>query len=123
MNSPADMHVDGAGNLYILESRLGNKVRKVDTSGIITTVVGDGRERSFGDGGPATEASLDYPRGLYVDGAGNIFISELFGHRIRKVDASGMITTVVGTGEEGFSGDGGPAIEASLNFPGDVFGD
>ena len=119
--SPGGVAVDGAGNLFIADSN-GQRVRKVDASGTITTVAGagSGRPGFVGDGGPATEATLQFPRGLAVDGAGNLFIADTQNHRIRKVDSSGVITTVAGNGTSGFSGDGGPATEASLAAPGGV---
>src|SRR5205085_3933541 len=103
--------VDGAGNLYIADTS-NHRIRKVNSAGIISTVAGSGSEPvgGFGgDGGPATAARMNNPTGVAVDSAGNIFIAEWFGHRIRKVNASGVISTVAGTGERGFSGDGGPA--------------
>ncbi len=113
---PNDMTLDASGNLYIADT--GNhRIRKVSANGIITTVAGDGAPRFFGDGGPATSASLLGPGGVAVDGAGNLYISDTFNHRIRKVGSDGTITTVAGNGTGGFSGDGGPAASASLNFP------
>ena len=85
-----------------------DRIRKVDTSGIITTVAGDGVRDYSGDGGPATAASLNWPRDVAVDSAGNLYIADADNYRIRKVDTSGIITTVAGTGTYGFSGDGGP---------------
>jgi hypothetical protein len=111
-----DMVFDESGNLYITEF-FGHRVRKVDADGIITTVVGTGVAGSSGDGGPATEAQLDSPAGMVFDESGNLYISEFSGHRIRKVDAHGIITTVAGTGVDGFSGDGGPATSAQFNSP------
>jgi len=107
---------DESGNLYITEF-FGHRVRKVDADGIITTVVGTGVAGSSGDGGPATEAQLNSPAGMVFDESGNLYISEFLGHRIRKVDAHGIITTVAGTGVDGFSGDGGPATSAQFNSP------
>ena len=99
----------------------------MDASGIITTIAGTGESsegepiyqpRGFsGDGGPAVEAQLDGPAGVAVDGVGNVYIPDYNNHRVRRVDASGTITTFAGTGEGGFSGDGGPAIEAQLHSP------
>ena len=113
---PSGVAVDGAGHLYIAD--LGNdRIRKVDSAGVITTVAGTGEFGSGGDGGPATEARLFSPSGVAVDGAGNLFIADARNDRIRKVDSAGVITTVAGTGESGFSGDGGPATEAWLFSP------
>ena len=93
----------------------------MDTTGVITTVAGTGSYGSLGgfggDGGPAVSALLNYPRGVAVDGAGNLYIADTGNHRIRKVDSSGVITTIAGTGESDFGGDGGPAIAARLDSP------
>ena len=106
------------GNLYISDS--GNhRVRMVDADGIITTVAGTGERGFSGEGGPATEASLNNPLGLAVDGQGNLYFWDAGNFRIRMVDADGIITTVAGTGERGSSPDGTPASEASLGDPTD----
>ncbi len=119
-----DVFVDGSGNLYIADSD-NNRIRKVDPSGIISTVAGGGNPPflGIGDGAAATDARLNIPSGVYMDGSGNLYIADRSNHRIRKVDPSGIITTVAGNGTQGFSGDGGPGTEASLNNPSDVFGD
>ena len=107
------------GTVYITDSG-NNRVRKVDTEGVITTLAGTGEQ---GDGGPATEAQLYYPTGITVDSAGNVYISDSRNNRVRKVDTEGIITTFAGTGEEGpFEdkdeiGDGGPATSARLRRP------
>ncbi len=121
LNLPAGVAPDGAGNLYIADTHY-KRIRKVDTAGIITTIAGTGEFGYGGDGGPATEARLNFPGGVAVDGAGNLYIADTNNHRIRKVDVSGVITitTVAGNGEQGFSGDGGPATAALLNHPADV---
>jgi RHS repeat-associated protein len=116
---PTGVAVDAAGILYIADAR-NHRIRKVDTSGIITTVAGTGVEGSSGDGGPATEAMLSYPYRVAVDAQGNIYIPQNSYHIIRKVDTSGIITTVAGNGSNGYSGDGSPATEAQLNYPTDV---
>jgi len=108
--------VDEAGNVYIAEAGNG-RVRVVDPSGIIETVAGGGRKGVVGDGGPATEADLKWPRGVAVDAEGNLYIADAGFARVRKVDPAGIITTVAGTGEKRFSGDGGPATDATLNQP------
>ena len=117
LDFPADLAVDGAGNVYIADA-LNRRIRRVDPSGTIVTFAGGGN--AFGDGGPALEARLEYPAGVAVDGAGNVYIADLGSNRIRRVDPSGTIATVAGTGERGFAGDGGAAVEALLANPTDV---
>ena len=114
---PVDVFMDSENNLYIVDE--GDlRIRKVDTSGIITTVAGNGISGFSGDGGPATEASFRQFTEVVLDGVGNLYIFDEFDSRIRKVDAAGIITTVAGNGKSGFSEDGGPATEASLgNLP------
>jgi len=119
LNEPTGLALDGAGNLYII-AEFNHRVRKVDTGGIITTVAGTGVAGFSGDGGPATSARLNRANEIDIDGAGNLYISDQFNHRIRKVDTGGIITTVAGIGTAGFSGDGGPATSARLNFPTDM---
>ena len=113
--------MDGAGNVFIADRR-NHRIRRVDGStGVITTVAGNGVAGFSGDGGPATNASILSPRGVDVDGAGNLFIADQGNHRIRLVDGNtGLITTVAGNGVAGFAGDGGPATSARLNSPRDV---
>lgn len=107
---------DKKRNLYIAD--FGNNViRKVDTSGIVTTIAGNGTAGFGGDGGQAVAAQLNRPYAVVIDTAGNIYIPDNANHRIRKIDTSGIITTYAGNGVAGYSGDGGPAINASLNFP------
>lgn len=118
--SPNWIASDSVGNLYIVETNY-NHIRKVDTNGIITTVVGNGKNEFSGDNGPAIKAGLAWPKGIKVDSAGNLYIADSYNHCIRKVDASGIIKTVAGIGQTGiygfFSGDGGPAINARLSSP------
>ena len=116
LNFPYDVAVDASGNLYITDTN-NDRIRKVDSAGTITTIAGTGERRFGGDGGPAIQAQLDAPSGVVVDGAGNLYIADRANHRIRKVDSTGTITTLAGTGERGFGGDGGPASQAQLNFP------
>ena len=116
LNLPASVALDGSDNLYVAEP--GNhRIRKVDTSGTITIVAGTGTNGFSGDGGPAVNARLNNPNGVALDGTGNLYIADFNNNRIRKVDTSGTITTVAGTGTGGFSGDGGPAVNAQLNDP------
>ena len=114
--SPAGVALDGAGNLYIAD-RSNNRIRKVDAAGMITTVAGDGTRGYGGDGGAAVAAQLASPGGVTLDDAGNLYIADLFNHRIRKVDAAGVISTVAGDGMRGYGGDGGPAVAAQLSLP------
>jgi uncharacterized protein (TIGR03437 family) len=117
--TPSAVAVDAAGNLYIADFS-NNRIRKVSTSGTITTVAGNGNSGFTGDGGPATSANLDTPSGVAVDAAGNIYIADTGNNRIRQVNASGLITTVAGNGLPGFSGDGGVAVIAQLGNPASV---
>jgi sugar lactone lactonase YvrE len=116
LNYPLGVAVDAAGNLYIADT-YNNRIRKVSPSGIISTVAGNGERGFSGDGGPAASAWLNYPLGAVVDAAGNLYIADTFNSRIRKVNPSGIISTVAGNGERGFSGDGGPATSALLYWP------
>ena len=120
LKEPQGVAVDGAGNLYIAD--MGNyRIRRVDLSGIITTFAGIGDDGGrLGDGGPAVEAYLVEPQGVAVDGEGNLYIADTGNDRIRRVDSSGTINTVAGTGARGYSGDNGPALQARLRQPGEV---
>lgn len=109
---------DTAGNLYIPDF-FNNRIRRVDaTTGIITTVAGNGSQGFSGDGGPATDAELFDPTCVAVDKVGNLYIADYYNARVRRVDAAtGIITTVAGTGNVGYSGDGEPATSADLDGP------
>jgi sugar lactone lactonase YvrE len=113
LNSPSCVAVDAAGNLYISD-RANQRIRKVDTAGKISTIAGVGGAGYSGDGGSAVLAKLRNPSGIAVDSAGNVFFADMGNNRIRKISASGMITTVAGTGAGRFSGDGGPAVSAAI---------
>ena len=117
--APADVALDAHGNLFIADEE-NNRIRKVDTNGIITTVAGNGSAAYGGDGGAATNASLWNPSGVALDVAGNLFIADFENSVVRKVGTNGIITTVAGTNGFGFSGDGGMATNAALNGPSGV---
>jgi trimeric autotransporter adhesin len=119
LDGPIGMTFDAAGNLYIADCD-NSRIRKVDTNGIITTVAGNGSAIYAGDGGAATNASLDYPHGVAFDAFGNLFIADSINSRIRKVDTNGIITTVAGNGSATYAGDGGAATNASLYYPSGV---
>lgn len=120
--SPGGVDVDREGNLYIVEWD-GHRLRKVDaSSGLIATIAGDGTASSSGDGNLAVAARLHQPSDVFVRENGDIYIAERGSGRIRKIDAeTGIITTVAGNGGWGFSGDGGLAIEASLQNPHKIY--
>jgi len=113
---PANVAFDAIGNMYIADL-FNNRVRKVDTNGIITTVAGNGNAVYSGDGGMATNASLDYLQGVASDEAGNIYIADTRNYRIRKMDTNGIINTVAGRNAPSFAGDGGTATNAYLASP------
>ncbi len=122
LRDPTDVAVDGSGNLFIADYS-NDRIRKVSTSGIITTVAGDGTQGFSGDDGPATSAQLGRPAGVAVDGSGNLFIADSYNSRIRKVSPSAIITTAAGGGIRNVfsgSGDGGPATSALLWYPAGV---
>jgi sugar lactone lactonase YvrE len=121
LSYPLGVAVDSAGNLFIADYD-NYRIRRVDAStGIITTVAGNGTGGYNGDNIAATSAELYYPTGVAVDGAGNLFIADSFNYVVRRVDASsGFITTVAGNRVSGFSGDNGPATNASLALPSGV---
>ena len=111
---PIALAVGPAGEIYIAE---GNRVREIKKDGLITTLAGTGTAGNGGDGGPSAKAQLNTPQGLAVDSAGNVYIADTLNNRVRRVDADGTITTVAGTGESGYGGDGAPGAAARLNLP------
>jgi uncharacterized protein (TIGR03437 family) len=117
LDMPSGVALDSTGDLYIADFYV-NRIRKV-ANGVITTVAGDGTQGFGGDNGPATSASMYWPGSVAVDSAGNLYIADSYNNRIRKV-SNGVITTVAGTGTEGFSGDNGPAVSAQLWSPGPI---
>lgn len=119
LSYPWGLRMDPSGNLLISEYGA-NRIRKINTAGIISTFAGTGGSGSTGDGGAAVSAQLNGPLNVDIDSNGNVYIAEIAGNRIRKVDGSGTITTIAGTGSPGFSGDGGPATSATFRFPRDA---
>jgi uncharacterized protein (TIGR03437 family) len=116
LNKPFGLSLDSAGNLYFADSG-NNRIRKVDTNGIITTVAGIGTAGSAGDGGLATKAQLARPWDVKVDSAGDLFIADYTNSRIRLVTPDGVINTIAGGTGPGYTGDGANATAAKLNFP------
>jgi len=114
LNYPVSVSADVSGNVYIGDY-FNNRVRKVNTSGIISTFAGNGTSGYSGDGGAASSAELDWPDGIFMDVSGNLFISDEVNVRIRKVNSSGIISTIAGNGVQGFSGDGGAATSAEMD--------
>ena len=116
LNTPWGLTFDASGSLLFTDA-LNAVVRKVDSSGTISTVAGNGTTGYNGDGIAATSAEMNVPRGVVVDSSGNIYIADTLNHRVRKVDTTGIITTFAGTGAGGFSGDGGLATDAAIGGP------
>lgn len=120
---PSDLAIDVSGNVYVVDSA-NNRVRMIDTTGIVRTIIGGSNFGFEGDGGPAIDAALLGPSGIDIDKDGNIYVVDQLNHVVRKVDTDGIIRTVAGTGRlPGDSGDGGEAIAARLSFPRDVLVD
>ena len=116
---PVGVAADRAGNVWIAD-QFNNRIRKVGTDGIITTVAGNGESGYGGDNVSATKTGLMQPQGVAADSLGRIYIADTGNNRIRRVGLDGIITTVAGTGTAGSSGDGGPGVRAELNRPRDV---
>lgn len=123
IHCPADVTADVADNLLVVD-HANNRIRLIDSGGLITTIVGSGPIGTSiddgnlaGDGGPALAATLQEPWGIVIDANGNLLIADRDNHAIRKVDPTMVITTVAGSGNRGFSGDGGPATQANLSRP------
>ncbi len=116
ISNPAGLAIDAIGNLYIADES-NSLIRKITTTGIISTITGNGTSGFSGDGGQATASELSYPICITLDAASNLYIADESNHRIRKVNTAGIITTVAGNGTAGFSGDGGQATAAEINAP------
>jgi len=123
IGQPQALTADAHGNVYFTSL---SSVFKLDSSRILTRIAGNTRGGYSGDGGPAVRAQFGFSdgedfffeaTGLAVDGAGNIYISDTVNHRVRKVSADGVISTIAGNGTRGYSGDGGPAVDAQIAFP------
>lgn len=115
LNNPGALALDSAGNLYIADTG-NNAIRKVTPAGLITTFSGNGNPGFSGDGGPASLATLSHPKGIAVDSAGNVYISDTFNNRIRVVTPNGVIKTIAGSAQ-GYTGDGGVAANAQFSNP------
>jgi hypothetical protein len=114
LNAPFAVAFDKAGNLYFVEM-VGLRVRKIDAKGVATVIAGTGEKGDGGDGGPATKATFNGPHHLLVGPNGDVFVADTWNNRVRKIDAkTGVITTIAGTGDKGFSGDGGLAVKAKF---------
>jgi sugar lactone lactonase YvrE len=118
LDSPQGLALDNANNLYIADTH-NHAIRRLNlTTAVITTIAGHGSPGYSGDNGPATDARLDLPTALVLDSTSSLYFTDSSNHRIRRIDAAtGIITTVAGTGTQGFSGDSGPAIAASIDSP------
>lgn len=119
LNGPQAVAVDAAGNVYIADTQ-NARIVKVTPGGSASTVAGNGSPGYGGDNGSATSAQIYTPTSVAVDAKGNLYIADYQNHRIRMVTPGGTISTVAGTGNQGYAGDGGPATSALLNYPASV---
>ncbi len=126
LGGPTGVAVDPSGIVYFAEGSIGSgsgldigdyRIWKVTAENVLMDAAGNGIASYSGDGGPASRAQLNTPAGVAVDGAGNIYFADSQNNRVRRISPSGAIETIAGTGERGFSGDGGPATQAALNTP------
>jgi serine/threonine-protein kinase len=116
VNAPNGLALATNGTLYIADSN-NQRIRKISTDGVITTVAGVGSKGFSGDGGPATAAEFANPNGLAIAADGSLYVADPGNGRIRKIDPQGIISTVAGNGVYGYAGDGGPATAAELRIP------
>ncbi len=119
LHAPQGLAIDAAGNVYIADAD-NHSIRKMNATGIISTIAGNGTQGYSGDGGPATSALLSYPLGMALDAAGNLYIADVDNAVIRKINTLGIISTIAGNGTLGYSGDGGQATFAQLYHPSGV---
>lgn len=117
--NPTGVAVGPDGSLYIADT-MNRRVRKVAKDGTLSTIAGDGQSMASGDGGPATKAQLGSPYGIALDRQANVYVGDQIGRCVRKISPEGVITRFAGTGERGFSGDGGAAVEAQMTGPCDI---
>jgi uncharacterized protein (TIGR03437 family) len=126
LTGPTGLAVDAAGDIYFAEGSIGTgsglspgdfRIWEVNSAGLLVAAAGIGLESYSGDGGPAAIAQLNAPSGVALDSGGNLFVADTLNHRVRKISAAGVITTVAGTGVAGYSGDGGPATSGMLDSP------
>ena len=116
LKSPWGVATDRLGNIYVSDN-LNNRIRKIDVSGVITTIAGTGTAGYNGDGIPATLAQLIVPHGVALDDSGNIYVADLYNIRVRKINSAGIISTIAGNGLSAYTGDGGDATAAQINSP------
>lgn len=113
---PTAVMQDASGNTYLTDTEQ-SRIRRISAQGNITTIGGTGANGFSGDSGLAVNARINRPTGLVIDGQGNVYFSDTFNHRIRRINPGGVVTTIAGIGIPNFTGDNGPAGNASLNFP------
>jgi sugar lactone lactonase YvrE len=116
LNRPRNLIVAPDGALIIADTD-NHRIRRVDGAGSITTIAGSGSAQPAGDGGPATAAGFTDPRDVALDHDGNLYVADTMAHRVRRIDRHGTVTTVAGTGQPGYTGDHGPAVNALLHEP------
>ena len=120
LNVPSGVFVDKEVNVYIADIT-NRRVRRIDPSGTIVTIAGSGEDGRSGDDGEAIEAGVFGPTSVFLDGAGVLYLAEWNGNSLRRIDASGRITSIAGTGEHGYGGEGQQAALARLWNPSSVF--